>query len=124
MVGDMSKLFAMAAGLLCGTTVLAQGALPDPTRPPAGLQTEGGASSAPAAAEALVLQSVLLNAGRKPAAVISGQIVQLGDLVGELRLASITEHAVQLRGSQGTTTLTLNPDVQKQARPKRPEPSK
>lgn len=123
MVGDMSKLLALAAGLLIGTPVLAQDKLPDPTRPPAGLQA-AGAASAPAVTEALVLQSVLLNAGRKPAAVISGQIVQLGDLVGELRLASITEHGVQLRGPQGATTLTLNPDVQKQARSTRTEPTK
>ena len=123
MVGDMSRSVWMALGLLGSTAALAQDALPDPTRPPAGLQT-AGAASAPAVAEALVLQSVLLNAGRAPAAVISGQIVPLGGLVGDMRLASITEHGVQLKGPQGATTLRLTPEVHKQARPTRTEPTK
>lgn len=123
MVGDMSRSVWMALGLLGSTAALAQDALPDPTRPPAGLQA-AGAASAPAVAEALVLQSVLLNAGRAPAAVISGQIVPLGGLVGDMRLASITEHGVQLKGPQGATTLRLTPEVHKQARPTRTEPTK
>ena len=123
MVGDMSRSVWMALGLLGSTAALAQDALPDPTRPPAGLQT-AGAASAPAVAEALVLQSVLLNAGRAPAAVISWQIVPLGGLVGDMRLASITEHGVQLKGPQGATTLRLTPEVHKQARPTRTEPTK
>lgn len=123
MVGDMSRSVWMALGLLGSTAALAQDALPDPTRPPAGLQA-AGAASAPAVAEALVLQSVLLNAGRAPAAVISGQIVPLGGLVGDMRLASITEHGVQLKGPQGATTLRLTPEVHKQARTTRTEPTK
>ena len=124
MVGDMSKyIWTMALSLLCGMHALAQESLPDPTRPPAGLQA-ANAASAPAQADSLVLQSVLLGTGRAPAAVINGQLVSLGGLVGELRLAQITEHGVQLRGAQGTTTLKLTPDVQKQARSHRMEPQK
>jgi MSHA biogenesis protein MshK len=71
-----------------------------------------------------VLQSVLMNAGRAPAAVISGQLVVLGGLVGEQRLAIVTEHSVQLKGPQGTTTLRLTPDVNKQLRVSRMEPTR
>lgn len=126
MVGHMSKRYWMPVlvSLLGSVAALAQDPpLPDPTRPPAGLLAAGAASS-PAASEGLVLQSVLLNAGRAPAAVISGQLVTLGGMVGDLRLAQITEHAVQLKGQQGTTTLRLTPDVQKQARAHRMEPKK
>ncbi|MBC7957683.1 MAG: MSHA biogenesis protein MshK [Cytophagales bacterium] len=121
----MSNLFwiTLVGSLAASAHVLAEDNLPDPTRPPAGLQT-AGAASAPAVADVLVLQSVLLNAGRAPAAVISGQLVPLGGLVGELRLAQVTEHGVQLKGPQGTTTLRLMPDVHKQARAHRMEPTK
>jgi len=121
----MTKLFwiTLLASLAASAHVLAEDNLPDPTRPPAGLQTST-AASAPAVAETLVLQSVLLNAGRSPAAVISGQLVPLGGRLGELRLAQISEHGVQLKGPQGTTTLRLMPDVHKQARAHRMEPIK
>ncbi|MBX3622899.1 MAG: hypothetical protein KF891_23260 [Rhizobacter sp.] len=102
--------------LIACTQAGAEEALPDPTRPPAGLQSAGAASS-PAEAGVLVLQSVLRGTGRRPAAVISGQLVPLGGLVGELRLAQVHERSVQLRGPEGTTTLTLMPEIQKFARP-------
>lgn len=99
------------------TAQTAQAALPDPTRAPPGM---GAAASAPAAAEALVLQSVRLRGGRPSAAVISGQLVELGQRVGELRLAQVNEHSVTLTGAQGSTTLQLTPEAQKrtQARQK------
>lgn len=66
--------------------------------------------------DALVLQSVLLGPGRIPAAVISGQLVELGGTVGGARLARVTPHSVLLQGTQGTTTLTLMPEGQKTKR--------
>ena len=122
MVGHMKQLYwiTLAGSLAASAHVLADDSLPDPTRPPAGLQTAGAASS-PAVADMLVLQSVLMNAGRAPAAVISGQLVTLGGLVGEQRLASVTERSVLLKGPQGSTTLRLTPEVQKQARVSRKE---
>lgn len=126
MVGDMSRLFwiTLVGSLAASAHVLAEDNLPDPTRPPAGLQAAAGAASAPAATDTLVLQSVLMNAGRAPAAVISGELVTLGGLLGEQRLVSITERSVQLKGPQGTTTLRLMPDVNKQARVSRMEPTR
>lgn len=110
----------LALFLVTGPHASAEEALPDPTRPPAGLMAPGAAPS-PAGTGALVLQSVLRGAGRKPAAVISGQLVPLGGLVGELRLAQVNERSVQLRGPEGVTTLTLMPEIQKFARPQRTE---
>ncbi len=124
MVGHMRLFWITLVGSLAASAhVLADDNLPDPTRPPAGLQT-AGAASAPAVTHSLVLQSVLMNAGRAPAAVISGQLVLLGGLVGEQRLASVTERSVQLTGPQGTTTLRLTPDVNKQLRVSRMEPTR
>jgi hypothetical protein len=54
--------------------------------------------------------------------VISGQLVPLGGLVGELRLASVTERSVRLQGAQGATTLSLTPEVHKHTRTPRNQP--
>jgi hypothetical protein len=112
---SLCLLAAVSAGAQTTNPAL----LPDPTRPPPGLQAAD--SQAPAAPEALVLQSVLLGPGRLPAAVISGQLVALGGSVGDARLARITAHSVLLQGSQGTTTLTLVPEGQKTRRLTRTE---
>lgn len=116
----MSRTFAV----LCLLATVSAGAqvLPDPTRPPAGLQAAD--TSAPTAPETLVLQSVLLGPGRTPAAVISGKLVALGGSVGDARLARITPQSVRLDSSQGTTTLTLVPEGQKTKRASRTEPPK
>ncbi len=115
MVADMKAVIAGALALLACTQAGAQ-PLPDPTRPPPGLGAASAASAAEAPA-ALVLQSVLLGPGRTPAAVISGRLVALGETVGDARLARVTRHTVELRGAQGTTTLTLMPAGQKTTRP-------
>jgi MSHA biogenesis protein MshK len=101
---------AALALLACAHTVAQQ---TDPTRPPPGLQAASAASS-PETLEGLVLQSVLLGKGRKPAAVISGQLVPLGGLVAGMRLTQVTPLGVQLKGPNG----------QKMARSTRPELSK
>jgi MSHA biogenesis protein MshK len=108
MVGDMKTLLSFAVAVLA-LPAAAQQALPDPTRPPAGLQGAGAVSASVADAP-LVLQSVLMGAGRRPAAVISGQLVPLGGRVGELRLSHIAATSVDLAGPQGTTTLSLMPE--------------
>jgi MSHA biogenesis protein MshK len=95
--------------------VLAAGALqshanelPDPTRPPAAmLAAPAAAASAPA--DAPQLQSVLLGKGRRPAAVISGQLVLLGGQLGDTTLVRVTERGAVLKGPQGETMLALTP---------------
>jgi MSHA biogenesis protein MshK len=123
MVGDMKTRLLMAACVFA-TSAMAQTALPDPTRPPPGLQSSDGARPAAETPAALVLQSVLLGQGRTPAAVISGKLVALGESIGDARLAHIAAHSVQLKGPQGTTTLTLMPEGQKRARNLRAELAK
>ncbi len=108
--------------LLAAVSAGAQTLLPDPTRPPAGLQATSTAD--PAVPEAPVLQSVLLGPGRTPAAVINGKLVALGGSVGDARLARITPHSVRLDNVQGTTTLTLVPEGQKTTRASRTESPK
>ena len=117
---DVDTLTFAFLCLIATVSAGAQTVLPDPTRPPAGLQA-AGAASAPVVPDALVLQSVLLGPGRPPAAVISGRLVALGDVIGEARLARITTHSVLLQGSQGATTLTLVPEGQKTSRAPRTE---
>ena len=82
--------------------------LPDPTRPPAAmLAAPAAAASAPA--DALQLQSVLLGKGRRPAAVISGQLVLLGGQLGDTKLVRVTERGAVLKGPLGETSLALTP---------------
>ncbi len=82
--------------------------LPDPTRPPASLAKGGIAviSSGP------ILQSVLIASGRR-VAVISGQTMQVGDNLGELRLTKITETEVVLSNGKDAQTLKLFPGIEK-----------
>lgn len=116
MLRRLEQLAVLLAGLCIGISSFAQDTLPDPMRPPAGLLAAANTASSATPSEGLVLQSVMLNhrQGRNAsAAVISGQIVQLGGAVGDMKLAAINEHSVQLKGAQGTTTLRLTPDAQK-----------
>jgi MSHA biogenesis protein MshK len=106
----------IAAGSVAVLTALSSTAyaesLPDPTRPPASVLLPASAASAPV--DGLQLQSVLLGAGRTPAAVISGEVVLQGGLVRDARLVRVTEHSAVLRGPQGETTLALTPSATKQ----------
>ncbi len=73
--------------------------------------TAGGDATAPVATGP-VLQSVLISRGRK-VAVISGQAVQVGDSVGDARVARISEgEAVLIRDGQ-SQTLKLFPGLEK-----------
>ncbi|WP_199688097.1 hypothetical protein [Noviherbaspirillum sedimenti] len=116
MVESLSKA-CKALSLCCCILLLASGFaaraadnLPDPTRPPA---APDAGEAAPAAASGPVLQSVLIAAGRR-VAVVSGQTVQVGDRLGDARVAKIAEGEVVLvRGGQ-SQTLKLFPGIEKQ----------
>lgn len=117
----MPRRLAPAALLwACASMAVAQG-LPDPTRPSFAVTPAPGAS-APAGEAAWVLQSVLLGTGGTPgvrAAVISGQLVSVGERLGDARLLRVTERSAVLHGPQGLTTLWLIADVEKQELPAR-----
>ena len=101
----MPRMVVTSALTLAGV-VLAAGAslleLEDPTRPPTGV-----VSSRPATrAAGLQLQSVLVSDQRR-VAMIDGQRVQVGDLVGEARVLEIGLSGVRLRRPDGEIVLTL-----------------
>jgi len=99
---------------LAGLANHALAAMNDPTRPPAlALAIAAAASapagsaarapaSAPAAAAPPVLQAVQLPAHGAATAMIDGQLVKLGDSVGERTVASIERDTVVLRGPNGS----------------------
>jgi MSHA biogenesis protein MshK len=101
----------LAAACLAAPAALAQG-LADPTRPPSAAAAQGGPDDAiPGGRQ---LQSVLLSGGRK-IAVIDGNMVALGGMLGEARVVKITETEVVLKTGEETETLKLFPGVNKQA---------
>ena len=88
----------------------AQGALSDPTRPPAGLTAptlDTVGETGP------VLQSVVIPKKGKPVAVIGGKQVRLGELYGESRLIKLTEKEAVLEGAAGIERLMLTPGIEK-----------
>ena len=64
------------------------------------------------------LQVVIMRINCKPVTLIDGNVVKLGDPVGEAKLVRIknNEDAVVLRGPQGNETLRLTPAAEKKFR--------
>jgi MSHA biogenesis protein MshK len=89
--------------------------LPDPTRPPAALinPSVSGGGVVEDLASGPTLQSVILRKGQKPAAIISGERVELGGRYGDARLTKVSESRVVLSGASGNETLLLTPSVEK-----------
>lgn len=85
-------------------------ALDDPTRPPAGVVGPDGNAST---AGSVGLTSVMLPKKGKAAAVIDGQVVEIGGKVRDARLVRVSETSVVLEGPDGIERLYLTPDVEK-----------
>jgi hypothetical protein len=104
-------LFLLAlAGFMGVSPVLAQ--VPDPTRPPDSLLTpDGGALAVPH--ESGVQTVILRPGGRKSAAVINGQYVEVGGMVGGKRVLKITESEVVLNGESGREVIKVMPAIEK-----------
>ena len=100
------RTYSLAMLALIAGPALAQG-LPDPTRPPAMIE------STPTSAAPSGLQSIIHRQGAKPAAVINGVFVELGGKVGEATLERVGEVSVGLRSAMGRETLYLTPGVGK-----------
>jgi hypothetical protein len=103
--------------LLClaaaaGTPAWAQ--LADPTRPPQ-LAVQPADAAAAAAQAPTGLQSIIYkkDGQGRAAAVINGQVVQLGGRLGDMRLVKVAEDHVILLGPEGRETLRLTPAVEK-----------
>lgn len=97
---------AAAALLFLAAAPLFAQTLPDPTRPPAWENAGAAGEGAP------VLQSVMISPKRR-AALISGQVVELGGRFGDARLVAVNENGVVLRSDAGSEELKLFPAVQK-----------
>ena len=108
MAADMKHTFSLLL-LACWIPAAHAETLPDPTRPPAevsapltpaqGVSTGGSA-----------LQSIIISPLRR-AAMINGQMVELGAKYGDSRLVEVNETGVVLEGPQGTQALPLYPGV-------------
>jgi MSHA biogenesis protein MshK len=93
----------------------AQEILPDPTRLPTELSapvSNAIASSGPVIASPVhQLQSVIISSARR-AAIINGQLIKLGDPVGDAVLLEVNEGNVVLQNAHGKQVLTLFPGVE------------
>lgn len=103
--------FALVLLLLAGTLSCAHAqVLADPTRPPGAVEN-GGATGSYAESG---LQSIIRSAKQKPRALINGEVVPLGGMVGGSRLIAIHADSVVLRDADGNReTLTLTPGISK-----------
>jgi MSHA biogenesis protein MshK len=81
----------------------------DPTRPPSGF-----AVAEPDAALAVgpVLQSVMISP-RGRSAIISGEVVRVGQKFGDAVLVRVAENEVVLKGDSGEQVLRMYPGVEK-----------
>ena len=106
-----SSLGAAPAWLLLfwAAGAAAQG-MADPTRPPAGFAASDPEMAA--ASGGPVLQSVMISAAGS-AAIISGEMVKLGQKYGDAVLVRVAESEVVLKGQSGTQVLKLYPGVEK-----------
>lgn len=111
MADGVMRTLGLALLLLLAGAVRADTAEPDdPTRPPPGF-AESGAGAAPGE-PALAVTSLFLM-GARPYAVVDGQIVHVGDHLGEGRIRRIDAQGVWLRTAAGTKLLRLLPGVEK-----------
>lgn len=102
----LAALYVMACAL---PAVAAD--LSDPTRPPTGFSEQPRAAEAPQAAPLLVGSVFLM--GRKPYAILDGQVVRVGDRLESGRISKIDESGVWLKTPTGPIQLKLLPDVKK-----------
>lgn len=113
MAGDMIGRLLGISCLVCfvGASIAADAELlADPTRPPSALQMMGGGSSEPFGSR---LTSVVIPKQGRATAVIDGQVVRVGERVGNARLLRLTESEALLEGPEGIERLYLTPSVDK-----------
>ena len=104
------RLGLLLISVVLSSGAMAQTALADPTRPPAGISapvTDSMEVTGP------VLQSVIIPKKGRPVAVIGGQQVRLGEMYGESRLVRLTEREAVLESAAGTERLMLTPGIEK-----------
>ena len=86
----------------------------DPTQPPAAWLNAANETTAMLDSGSPRLQSVLLPKNGKGVAVIGGETVRFGGLLGEAKLIGLSEREAVLKGPDGVIHLYLTPSVEKQ----------
>lgn len=112
MAGHLIRGFAALAALSgIPAVLLAEPALlADPTRPPSAAQMEAGVFGDAGSSR---LSSIVLPKQGRASAVIDGQVVRVGERVGEATLRRVTETEAVLEGPEGIERLYLIPNVDK-----------
>lgn len=103
-------LSLLLAGFFGAASALAE--MPDPTRPAGILMTPAVTGGVAAPMESGV-QTVILRPGRKSAAVINGQYVEVGGKLGDKRVMAISESEVVLKGESGREVIKVTPAIEK-----------
>jgi MSHA biogenesis protein MshK len=101
-------VFCLLSSVFCYAEVL-----PDPTRPPASIfapAAGAGAGREATEKQSSGLHTIIISETRR-AAIIDGQIVELGGEHGDARLIEVNEGGVVLQRAQSRQVLTLFPDV-------------
>ncbi|HJW26237.1 MAG TPA: hypothetical protein VJ576_15195 [Rhodocyclaceae bacterium] len=106
----MRYALILLLNLLAGAQAAETAPLADPTRPAGLLAGREGAEGSDGGWR---LQSVIMPRGQKPTAIINGQVVALGQKLGEARLVRLSETEAVLQGPKGMERLSLIPDVSK-----------
>ena len=97
-------------GLAAANFAFAQ--VPDPTQPPAAVmeQEVGGGLAIPVESG---VQTVILRPRGKSTAVINGQHVEVGGMLGDKRVLRISESEVVLKGEGGREVIKVTPAIEK-----------
>jgi MSHA biogenesis protein MshK len=105
--------FVLGLALASFVSMTTAQSLRDPTRPPGGAAAKtASAKKGSRARSEMILQTVLISNERKTA-VISGQVVSVGDRISGYKLVEINESEVILKGTKGKRKLRLFPGVSK-----------
>ena len=102
---------ALAAAMLFIPVAALSQAINDPTRPPADVAVKAPVVEG-VAAPVQQLQSVIISPKRR-AAIINGEVVELGGKYGDAVLTRVTEDEVVLKSGESQQVLKLYPAVDK-----------
>lgn len=107
------RLILALASLACLPLAAGAQSLADPTRPPGGGAEAKAVASTTPAESAEGLSAIVRRPGRRAAALINGELVELGGVVSGTKLVRIGEDSVVLEGPNGRETLMLTPGIAK-----------
>jgi MSHA biogenesis protein MshK len=115
MAASLNKFLTVATLLCVGAPALALESLPDPTKPAVDIPYESEVGKPAESAVVLVpkkegLQSIIISPQHR-AAVINGEMIELGGKIGDATLVEVNKKSVVLQGAQGKRVMELFPGV-------------